>query len=69
MHCAILNDLTDLAANRRAAWDGYVGATRNVVEAAGDAQVVLISTDWVFDGTQAGATEDEPPNPINPTGS
>ncbi len=51
-----------------AAWDGYVGATRNVVEAAGDAQVVLISTDWVFDGTQAGATEDEPPNPINPYG-
>ena len=51
--------------NRRAAWDGYVGATRNVVDAAGDAQVVLISTDWVFDGTQAGATEDEPPNPIN----
>ena len=51
--------------HRRAAWDGYVGATRNVVDAAGDAQVVLISTDWVFDGTQAGATEDEPPNPIN----
>ena len=57
VHCAILNDLTDLAANRHAAWDGYVGATRNVVEAApsGDAQVVLISTDWVFDGTQATA--------------
>jgi dTDP-4-dehydrorhamnose reductase len=68
VHCAILNDLTDLAANRRAAWDGYVGATRNVVAAAGDAHVVLISTDWVFDGTQAGATEDEPPNPINPYG-
>ena len=65
VHCAILNDLTDLAANRRAAWDGYVGATRNVVEAAGEAQVVLISTDWVFDGTQPDATEDEPPNPIN----
>jgi dTDP-4-dehydrorhamnose reductase len=68
VHCAILNDLTDLAANRRAAWEGYVGATRNVVAAAGDAHVVLISTDWVFDGTQAGATEDEPPNPINPYG-
>lgn len=68
VHCAILNDLTDLNQRRREAWAGYVGATRNVVEAAGDAHVVLISTDWVFDGTQAGATEDEPPNPINPYG-
>jgi dTDP-4-dehydrorhamnose reductase len=29
---------------------------------------VLVSTDWVFDGTQGGATEDEPPNPINAYG-
>jgi dTDP-4-dehydrorhamnose reductase len=65
VHCAILNDLTDLIANRRAAWEGYVGATRNVVDAAGDAGIVRISTDWVFDGSQAHATEDEPPNPIN----
>jgi dTDP-4-dehydrorhamnose reductase len=35
---------------------------------AADAHVVLISTDWVFDGTQAPATESEPPNPINTYG-
>jgi dTDP-4-dehydrorhamnose reductase len=29
---------------------------------------VLISTDWVFDGTQGPADEHEPPNPINPYG-
>jgi dTDP-4-dehydrorhamnose reductase len=29
---------------------------------------VLISTDWVFDGTQGPATEAEPPSPINPYG-
>jgi dTDP-4-dehydrorhamnose reductase len=29
---------------------------------------VLVSTDWVFDGTQGGATEDEPPNPVNAYG-
>jgi dTDP-4-dehydrorhamnose reductase len=29
---------------------------------------VLVSTDWVFDGTQSGAREDEPPNPINAYG-
>jgi dTDP-4-dehydrorhamnose reductase len=68
VHCAILNDPVALARDRRAAWAGYVGATRNVVDAANGAHVVLISTDWVFDGTQGGATEDEPPNPINAYG-
>jgi dTDP-4-dehydrorhamnose reductase len=70
VHCAILNDPAALVRDRRAAWDGYVGATRNVVDAANaaGAHVVLVSTDWVFDGTQAGATEDEPPNPINAYG-
>ena len=70
VHCAILNDPVALERDRRAAWDGYVGATRNVVDAANavGAHVVLISTDWVFDGTQGGATEDEPPNPINAYG-
>jgi dTDP-4-dehydrorhamnose reductase len=68
VHCAILNDPVELERDRRAAWAGYVGATRNVVDAANGAHVVLISTDWVFDGTQSGATEDEPPNPINAYG-
>jgi dTDP-4-dehydrorhamnose reductase len=70
VHCAILNDPARLLHARRAAWEGYVGATRNVVDAANavGAHVVLVSTDWVFDGTQAGATEDEPPNPINAYG-
>jgi dTDP-4-dehydrorhamnose reductase len=70
VHSAILNDPAALLRDRRAAWTGYVGATRNVVDAANavGAHVVLVSTDWVFDGTQGGATEDEPPNPINPYG-
>jgi len=70
VHCAILNDPAGLLRARRAAWQGYVGATRNVVDAANavGAHVVLVSTDWVFDGTQVGATEDEPPNPINAYG-
>jgi dTDP-4-dehydrorhamnose reductase len=59
VHAAILNDFTRL---ERDGWRGYVGATRNIVTAAGDAQVVLVSTDWVFDGP---ANEDTPPNPIN----
>jgi dTDP-4-dehydrorhamnose reductase len=69
VHCAIWNDLAGLR-DRRRAWSEYVGATRNVADAANavDAHVVLVSTDWVFDGTQGPAREDEPPNPINAYG-
>jgi dTDP-4-dehydrorhamnose reductase len=67
VHCAILNDFGRLYSERRAGWDAYVGATRNLVDAAneGGARILLVSTDWVFDGTQEGVTEDTPPNPIN----
>jgi dTDP-4-dehydrorhamnose reductase len=70
VHCAILNDMERLSTHPREAWDAYVGATRNVVDAAnaGGAHVLLVSTDWVFDGTRPGAAEDEPPCPINPYG-
>jgi dTDP-4-dehydrorhamnose reductase len=70
VHAAIWNDPAGLHADRRRAWDTYVGATHNVVAAADavDAHVVLISTDWVFDGTQGPAAETEPPNPINTYG-
>jgi dTDP-4-dehydrorhamnose reductase len=61
VHAAILNDFTRL---EHEGWAAYVGATRNIVEAAGGAQVILVSTDWVFDGTGI-ATEATPPNPIN----
>jgi dTDP-4-dehydrorhamnose reductase len=67
VHCAILNDAAALYADRQAGWDAYVGATRNLVNSANDAgaRMLLVSTDWVFDGTQGGATERTPPNPIN----
>jgi dTDP-4-dehydrorhamnose reductase len=67
VHAAILNDFARLYTHRDEAWQAYVGATRNVVDAANRAgvPVVLLSTDWVFDGTQSGATEATPPNPIN----
>lgn len=71
VHSAILNDLDRLLRYRRAGWDAYVTATRNVVDAANGAaaKVVLVSTDWVFDGTQAGADEATPPNPVNVYGT
>ena len=70
VHSAILNDPAAMATDRRAAWDAYVGATRNVVDAANAAGaiVVLISTDWVFDGVDGPFAEDAPPNPVNQYG-
>lgn len=70
VHAAIWNSPAGLLADRRRAWSAYVDGTRNLVDATNaiDAQIVLISTDWVFDGTQGPASESEPPNPINAYG-
>ena len=70
VHAAILNDPAAMAADRRAAREAYVGATRNLVDAANaaGAHIVLVSTDWVFDGTQGPVPEDAPPNPVNQYG-
>jgi dTDP-4-dehydrorhamnose reductase len=70
VHAAIWNHPAGLTMDLRHAWDAYVAATRNLVDAANqvEAQIVLISTDWVFDGTQGPASEDTPPNPINAYG-
>ena len=67
VHSAILNDWARMYADRQLAWDTYVEATRATIDAANDigASYVLVSTDWVFDGTQGGADESTPPNPIN----
>ena len=67
IHNAIMNDWLQMYADRPAAWDAYVGATRNTTAGADDAGAayVMVSTDWVFDGTQGGADERTPPNPVN----
>jgi dTDP-4-dehydrorhamnose reductase len=70
VHAAIWNAFEGLLSDRRRAWASFVDATRNVTDAANavGARIVLVSTDWVFDGTQAPAAEDEPPNPTTPYG-
>ena len=67
VHCAILNDWALMYSDRRAAWESYVTATQATADAAVEleAAFVVVSTDWVFDGTQPGADESTPPNPIN----
>jgi dTDP-4-dehydrorhamnose reductase len=70
VHSAILNDFRRLYSHRAEAWAAYVGSTRALADAANraGAQLVLVSTDWVFDGTQGGADERTPPNPVNAYG-
>ncbi|MGI9621834.1 MAG: SDR family oxidoreductase, partial [Acidimicrobiales bacterium] len=67
VHSMILNDFALLYADRSLAWDSYVGTTETLADAANEigARLILVSTDWVFDGTQRRADETTPPNPIN----
>ncbi len=67
VHSMILNDHDLMYADRDLAWRSYVGTTETLARAANrvGATLVLVSTDWVFDGTQGPASEDTPPNPIN----
>lgn len=67
VHAAILNDLPLMYKNRKLGWESLVDATHYLAEAAREvgAKMILVSTDWVFDGTQGPADEITPPNPIN----
>ncbi|MXZ52640.1 MAG: sugar nucleotide-binding protein [Acidimicrobiaceae bacterium] len=67
VHSMILNDFAAMYADRDLAWRSFVGTTATLARAADEvgAKLILVSTDWVFDGTQAGADEDTPPNPVN----
>ncbi|MFM6971376.1 MAG: SDR family oxidoreductase [Rhodoluna sp.] len=67
IHCAINNDFNKLVENREAGYDAYPGMTQRVTLAANHAgaKPILISTDWVMDGTQHRVPETDPGNPIN----
>ena len=66
VHSMILNDFAAMYADRELAWRSYVGTTEILAQAADEAgaKLILVSTDWMFDGTQSGADEDTPPNPV-----
>ena len=67
VHCAALLDLPLIYRQRERGWQSYVESTRCLTTAANEvgAKMILISSDWVFDGTQTMAGERTPPNPIN----
>ena len=67
IHSAILKGFDQMYRDRALAWRAYVDSTRHLTEAANEigAKMILISSDWVFDGTQSNADEATPPNPVN----
>jgi dTDP-4-dehydrorhamnose reductase len=67
VHCAIANDFNKLVDDRVYAYDSYVGLTQRVTKAANQvrAKPILISTDWVMDGTNHMTPESDPGNPVN----
>lgn len=67
IHCAIANDFNKLVQDREFAYDAFAGLTQRVTNAANQAGVkpILISTDWIMDGTSHRVPESDPGNPIN----
>lgn len=67
VHCAIANDFNKLVDDREYAYDAFAGLTQRVVLAANQAgaKPILISTDWIMDGTGHRVPESDPGNPIN----
>jgi dTDP-4-dehydrorhamnose reductase len=62
------SDVTWCERHPAAATHGHAEAARQVVRAAGDRRVVLVSTDQVFDGTAEAPDETVPPRPANAYG-
>jgi len=67
IHAAAQTGVDRCEIDRGLAIRANVDSTRNVVEACdkAKAKLVLLSTDYVFDGVKGGYVEPDPPNPLN----
>lgn len=67
IHAAILNDFNRMYRDPARSWRANVVSTRYLTEAANQvgAKMILVSSDWVFDGTRSDSDERTPPNPLN----
>ena len=67
IHCAAITDVDYCEDHRKDAWDVNIIGTKNVLDACekNGTKMILISTDFVFDGRKGMYKEDDIPNPIN----
>ena len=67
VHAATLTDVDKCETNKELAWKINVEGTRNIVEAAknADSFLIYISTDYVFSGEKGNYKETDKPDPIN----
>lgn len=66
LHAAAFTNVAGAEEEKEACWRVNVDGTRNVVQAAArnGAFLIHISTDYVFDGTRGGYTEEDPVGPV-----
>jgi dTDP-4-dehydrorhamnose reductase len=66
IHAAASVDHEMLEENHAIGWRLMVDAVRSIAEGCGDigAKMIMVSSDWVFDGIEIPFTEDTPPSPV-----
>ena len=66
IHAAASVDHKELEVNHELGWRLMVDAVRNIAEGCGDvgAKMIMVSSDWVFDGVHTPFKEDTPPSPV-----
>lgn len=65
IHCAALSRIADCEANPALAEAINVGTTQQLADLAASAQLILLSTDLVFDGARGNYSESDAVNPLN----
>lgn len=67
VHAAAETDVDGCESDREVAWNVNVKGTSNIAESCAKigAKLVLISTDYVFDGAKGNYNEADEPNPVN----
>ena len=63
IHAAALTNVEHCEDHQKEAVDINVRGTENILQAAGDAHVVYLSTEYVFDGKKGPYSEEDKPNP------
>ena len=66
IHAAASVDHEALEDNHELGWRLMVNAVRSIAESCGDvgAKMIMVSSDWVFDGVNIPFKEDTPPSPV-----